>query len=208
VNRTHAELRIRLLSEWGITTGESDGFGADNTIVRTVDGLPYIPGHSLRGLLRDALVSLVDGKRIHKLFGQAGKDAGESETGSLSVSRAMLAHDNELTETGMSIKEVGQALTLVRTQTKINAKTGGVKAGSLRSIEVAAPGLEFSADISVPDEDFVIVQRAALLVRRLGHSRSRGYGHCQMALVRKQDAPARFEDFRNKALEQARKESP
>jgi CRISPR/Cas system CSM-associated protein Csm3 (group 7 of RAMP superfamily) len=201
MRKVQAELRVRMLSEWGIMTGESAGFGADNTIVRDASGLPFIPGHSLRGLLRDAMSTLIDQSTIHKVFGRAGENAESAEQGLLSISNGEFVQTVELQATGLTLKEIGEALSLVRAQTRIDPNTGGVAHGSLRSIEVAAPGLEFRAEVIAPEEYFKDLQRAALLVRRLGHSRSRGYGYCEMALLPKHGAQESFETLRKQAME-------
>lgn len=178
-------LRIRMLSEWAISTGESAGMGADNTVLRTDDGIPYIPGSSLRGLLRDAVHEIEPGQ-VPAIFGRAGEEQQESLPGRIMVSNATLAPATlkAYGQAGLSRREIGDMLVLTRAQTAICAKTGAARDRSLRSSEFAAPGLEFEAMVSVDSADsFRLLQQASLLVRRLGHSRARGFGCCEAALI-------------------------
>lgn len=197
-------LRIRMLSEWAISTGESSGMGADNTVLRSDDGIPYIPGSSLRGLLRDALHE-IEPEQVHAIFGRAGEDQQESLPGRIMVSNAMLAPPTlkAYEQAGLSRREIGDMLVLTRAQTAINAKTGAARDGSLRSSEFAAPGLEFEATVSAGSaEHFRVLQQASLLVRRLGHSRARGFGCCEAALIENGEG-LDFGEFRAVCLKQS-----
>lgn len=177
-----ATLVVRMLSEWAVSTGESSDDGADNTIVRDVSGLPILPAKTLRGLLRDAATAIASEEAISMLFGIAGEGSGASQFGCLKVSDGMLCNE-EWNSLGLTKAELGETLTITRVQTAIERTTGSAKAHSLRKFEIAAPGLEFAAKVHCNREYLPLLQAAALLVRRLGHSRSRGLGYCQWALI-------------------------
>lgn len=51
-------LEIEFRSYWHAGTGRSGGEDADAMVERDSDGLPYVPGRHLKGLLRDACVRL------------------------------------------------------------------------------------------------------------------------------------------------------
>lgn len=49
---------IRMYSEWHCSSGLSTGAGDDLLVIRDERGLPFIPGKTLKGLLRDAAEKL------------------------------------------------------------------------------------------------------------------------------------------------------
>lgn len=55
---------IQLETPLHIGGGESSVYGTDNSVVKTVDGKPYIPGSSLKGVLRAYLERLAQTKAI------------------------------------------------------------------------------------------------------------------------------------------------
>lgn len=60
-----AELMLDIQSYWHPGTGRGDGFGADAVVNRGADGLPILPGRTVKGLVRDAV-------RLGRLAGVAG----------------------------------------------------------------------------------------------------------------------------------------
>lgn len=67
-------LKFELSSYWRIGSGKGAGVLADSIILRDADGLPTIPGRSIKGLLRDAmelaaLSGSVTRDRIERWFG-------------------------------------------------------------------------------------------------------------------------------------------
>ena len=49
---------ITLHSDWHCSSGQSGGFGVDIKVIRDRHGLPFIPGRTLKGLLRNAAKNL------------------------------------------------------------------------------------------------------------------------------------------------------
>ncbi len=47
-------LTIEIHAYWHAGSGRGEGMGLDATVVRTRGGLPYLPGRTLKGLMRDA----------------------------------------------------------------------------------------------------------------------------------------------------------
>ena len=50
-----ARARFELLTYWHAGTGRGDGERADAVVQRTADGLPFLPGRTVKGLLRHAV---------------------------------------------------------------------------------------------------------------------------------------------------------
>ncbi len=79
-------LKLELHGYWHAGSGRGEGPGADAVVVRTPAGLPYVPGRTLKGLLREAVLQLaqcgqgLEARRVEALFGQRGaRTAAEGE---------------------------------------------------------------------------------------------------------------------------------
>lgn len=182
-----AQLVICLDSEWLIAGGESTLGTADMAPMRDVEGLPTIPGRTLRGLLREA-VSLIDdcerSAHTQRIFGtrKSATDTANEGDGTLRVSNALLI-DNIAKDCNTTDARADLFATIRRTA--LDTATRSAKTGSLREMEVAIAGLELVADLEcATDFDLQLLAFAAGLVRSLGHSRSRGLGRCHLEIWR------------------------
>jgi CRISPR/Cas system CSM-associated protein Csm3 (group 7 of RAMP superfamily) len=175
-------LVITMYSDWLVATSEGQGM-ADASPVTDGNGLPYIPGRSLRGLLREAVGLTANDARLQDaVFGRRPQPGDPSATvteGAVCISDARLTRD--VAEAVLD-GEGGQELMTVRRQTAICPDTGGAQQGSLRSLEVAMPGLTLVAEVSGEAEALDAIRLAAPLVQHLGNGRSRGLGRCRMTL--------------------------
>lgn len=179
-----AIVEIQMLSEWLVGGHFDRGSGADNAQLRDSEGLPYVPGRSVRGLLREAAETLERalggdaGERLDRLFG------GPGAPGTLYVGRALLPRETaEYVAAGGGAEQVRRKLDLVEliSRTAIDPDTGSAQRHSLRTIEVGIPGLSFLAPLDAPsEEDLAFVACAAGLVRRIGADRYRGLGRCRL----------------------------
>ena len=69
---------IEFFSYWHCGSGLAAGADVDELAIKDGDGLPYVPGRTVKGLLRDAAESLaragaVDGAFIPEVFGEIGR---------------------------------------------------------------------------------------------------------------------------------------
>src|SRR5690554_1178879 len=86
-------LEFQFHSDWAITSGEGAGAYADITTVKSPQGLPFIPGKAVKGLLRDAFSQAKELEwpeceaLLHPLFG----GEGANQQGALQCSNAELA---------------------------------------------------------------------------------------------------------------------
>jgi len=169
-------------SDWLIATTEGASL-ADASPVTDDLGLPYIPGRSLRGLLRAAAGHLSpDSRKQDEVFGtrhRPGSTGTTSGQGACAISDAVVTRDvAEAVAGGLPTS----SLFHTRSQTAIG-KGGSAMKGSLRTIDVAIPGITLIAEVSGTEQALATIGRAAALVRHLGHGRSRGLGRCEMRLV-------------------------
>ena len=92
-------LTVQLHDTWHVGVGKAQGRYLDSAADRDADGLPYVPGRTLKGLLRDAGASLEawghwPAGTVTRLFGSVSQREGEaSKAGLIRVADARLPSD-------------------------------------------------------------------------------------------------------------------
>lgn len=184
---------ITFHNDWHCGSGLSSGADADALVVKDKDRLPFIPGKTLKGLLREAVLDLlqlgaapqVTTEMIDKAF---GKELTLSDTkdkhfipvsGCCFFSNAVL--DSALRTT--IIKEGLQSLMYSNVaRTAIDSQTGIALDHSLRTQEVCIPCILHAHIADVPDDLITLFGQAMAYIKRLGVNRNRGLGRCTITL--------------------------
>ena len=210
-------LTFRLASWWRTSSGHTDGDRLDDVIVRSPDGLPWLPGRTVKGLARDALYQL---ERLgHYKHGTTAVLFGtdfdlvpdndvplaaryQTKEGALRFGSAQMPETWRNWAAGVrqegvpEDKDVIEALFDRRTMTAMDIDTSTAKTSSLRSVEVAAP-LELTAPVwtltpSTDDREALVnrLDRAARLIKCLGAGRHRGFGRSQVRFIKTAEAVA------------------
>ncbi len=185
------KLTITFLSDWQVSSGLGDGSIADSVLIRDAEGLPYLPGRTLKGIIREGARTLVYAKpeleAIHrKIFGKpAGEGSNSYLSGSLRVGRADLLsalRDSLLAFPYQERQQYLKDLTTIRHQIAIDADKGVTQKHSLRGIECGIAGLQFGCDVSMAGlhEEFADrwLQAACSAVCNIGSGKNRGMGRC------------------------------
>lgn len=183
--------QIIFLSDWHVGSGLAAGAETDAEVLKDENKLPYIPGKTIKGLLKAALYEMIavkhaDKDSVDKLFGYEIKDkegkVKETCSGSLFFSNASLpvAEQKDVTPdlTDFLYKNI--------TQTKINSK-GVTENTSLRTMQVCMPitlegeirKFDGGLEVTIKPDEKVLIDKALKWVRRLGVNRNRGLGRCQ-----------------------------
>ncbi len=190
-------LEVDFRGYWHAGTGRGSGHHLDALVCRDACGLPYLPGKTLRGLLRDALGRLEEWGSAaaasagitQDLFGSTAWEYNNgapvtrdtTEPGKLFVSDARLPEDvsawlaqedNAPLRAGLFREHFSTAMT----------KQGVARNKSLRGTEVSVP-LTLTAEVHLlpgcEAHGWKEALKAALpLVRAAGSHRSRGFGRC------------------------------
>lgn len=202
-------LVFSLSSYWRIGSGKGSDAVADALVLRDGNGLPIIPGKTVKGLLRDAMeLSTLSGTlstaRIEQLFGSALPGHAEAVSGDdqernleanrYSTSEGRLWFGTARLPQAWSAwarsdtekQDILNALFTFQSSTSID-KDGVAMDRSLRVAEVAVP-MELRAEVRGPSDDVEWVKdlKTCLpLLRYLGSRRSRGFGRVD---VRMEDA--------------------
>jgi len=94
---------ITFLSEWHAGSGLSSGAEADAVVIKDKNNLPYLPGKTIKGLLKDVFEdfkevqeNLISNDFIYNYFGDFDADKNKSNKGSLFFSNAILAQAEQV----------------------------------------------------------------------------------------------------------------
>ena len=76
---------LRIQGYWAVGSGKGGGNEVDNRIDRDSDGLPYVPGKMLKGLIKEACIRLQkagnkDFDFIDEVFGSADENSSLNRT--------------------------------------------------------------------------------------------------------------------------------
>lgn len=199
-------LRFDLQAWWQAGTGKGDGVVADAVVALDAHGLPYLPGRTVKGLLRAAATTAEDCRRptwpagsVERHFGsklpknaandqtrQQRLDAARflTQTGDLRFDSATLGDAWAAWAIGAEEHE-RQLLRELLASTAINSETGTAKDATLRTVEVAAPMTLF-ARVHGPDDDAwpAAIADIVPLIRGVGTQRNRGFGRVQVEVVK------------------------
>ncbi len=189
------DLTIDMTSDWGVGSGTARHGSIDRCVRRDVDGLPYLPGRSLRGVLREACAqaaaALDDGKPGAwtdlwlQVFGQrkgGGRVIVPSARLSPEVRTRLLTHPG-----------LAEATWFVRSSTAIDPASGVAKHDTLRVDERVRAGARLlsTLELDVDNEWWVgpesnglhlLLLAGARLIWSVGGKRRRGVGRCEVTI--------------------------
>jgi CRISPR/Cas system CSM-associated protein Csm3 (group 7 of RAMP superfamily) len=176
---------ITFLSDWHAGSGLSSGADADAVVIKDKSNLPYLPGKTIKGLLKDVFEDfkevqpdLIESNLIKNHFGEYNEKEKKSDKGSLFFSNAELC-DTEKREISSEITEF-----LYRNiaSTQIDEK-GVAKNSSLRTMEVCIPVVLHGHIEGIEAKDIPVFVQAFKYLRHIGANRNRGLGHCKIEII-------------------------
>lgn len=163
-----AVLTVRTVSDWHVGAGTGIPGAVDAQVRRDRDGVPYLPGTTLAGVLRDAcrtVARALDGGapgpwlRWHRLiFGDTPALDGPADSDGPSADRrlrpaALVVGPARLAAPLRDVvgrdPELVRATTFVKPGVCIDGETGRAKDGMLRFVEMARAGLPLQAEASL-----------------------------------------------------------
>jgi CRISPR/Cas system CSM-associated protein Csm3 (group 7 of RAMP superfamily) len=165
---------VKFLDYWHLSAGLSAGAKLDSTVVKDKEGLPYLSGKTLKGLVREMAIFLDKPEFVESCFGTEGNKGGD-----VYFSNATLT--NEIAD---AIKEnsLQERLYDILASTKINQKTGVAQTNSLREIEVVVPLTLVGTVEDIDDNYAEDMSKALQMVKRMGLNRTRGLGRCEIQI--------------------------
>jgi CRISPR/Cas system CSM-associated protein Csm3 (group 7 of RAMP superfamily) len=193
-------LHIDISSYWHAGTGAGQGALLDSVVEKNDMGLPYLPGRTLKGILRDAVFrweqlggyeqhNLDMGRVTNLLFGVWGDDGNTTTQGMIRVGSAnMDTHFMAAITQHQDARKLINYLYAEHFSTKIDDKTGVAVDQSLRGSELTIP-MSLYADISVVEHDnnpitsmaFDLLAQAFPMVQAVGKQKNRGLGRTELS---------------------------
>jgi len=217
--------KINFLSEYHIGDGFSSGI-ADNTIIKDGKGRLIIPGHTVKGVIRDALENLLGDYGIAFCNGTLennGKLCGVNQEGekcfvcrifgspfSEPNFRFTPAIYEEQYRDGIvkaTVTDLLQAQFRVSSHNKIDRETGRVAGKHFFTYELGSSAEAFLGEITPLnpsvnnagiDNCEILLLAALRLVRRIGGRRRKGWGSCLIEIME----PQKWKELINKKLKE------
>lgn len=185
------QYKIEFFSSWHCGSGLSAGADVDALVVRDRDGLPYVPGKTVKGLVREAVEDFLafrkeDTQIVAGLFGNAEDrnnlpqdEADKMKQGVLFFSNAELLSEQRQV---ILVEQLNPFLFDSVSATRI-AEDGIAMSHSLRKIQVVLPCTLYGQILDVPEENKGLLQQAVKLIKRMGLARNRGLGRCSFTIM-------------------------
>jgi CRISPR/Cas system CSM-associated protein Csm3 (group 7 of RAMP superfamily) len=188
---------VDIKSDWHIGNGKEAGAYADALTLKDNQYLPYIPGKSFKGVLRDAF-RLADNAEwfgennniVDILFGNENLN-GQASQGMIQVTSVQLSAPEAQY---LLAQNATKYLYRVIQSTAIDRKTGTAQHSSLRSIEVAVP-MQLTTQISlnashplyatsneIQEKFGHWLAHVVTLITELGGKRHRGFGQVTLSV--------------------------
>ena len=175
---TDIKYTITFFSNWHCGSGLAAGTDVDELVIKYHNGLPYVPGRTIKGLLREAAMMLsqfidVPQESINRLFGLSG-DVASLGHNKVSFTNATLSDDEQAV-----IKAENLARYLYQSVASTAIGVNGIaKEHLLRKIETTIPCVVHGQVLNVYECDKVLLLQTFKWVKRIGLGRNRGYGRC------------------------------
>lgn len=173
-------LKIQFFSPWHCGSGLSAGADNDALVIKNSQGLPFVPGKTIKGLVREAVEDYAALSGIHlpieEAFGVEASTEGSSSTqkGYLFFTNAELSQEEQEAITSTDAQEY---LYINKVETSI-AENGITKEHSLRTIETTVPCTLYASILHVDDALMNALEPALGLIKHMGTERNRGLGRC------------------------------
>lgn len=160
---------VEFLDYWHLSSGVSAGPSLDSMVVKDTFGIPYVPGKTIKGLVRE-MMEIIDANNVKRIFGDKGTQIAESYFGNATLDEATIAHL-------IANESLKKHLFSKITSTKIDAN-GLADDKTMREIEVVVP-LKLIGEITCDNQaDEAIINKALQMIKQIGLNRHRGLGRC------------------------------
>lgn len=175
---------IRFFSQWHCGSGTSAGADVDELVVKDKNGMPYIPGKTLKGLIREAVEDYVAFSSRGDELGCLMAETFGKELGSVPEQTAGCAHFDNAIMDGAEYKAIvgncAQRYMYDKIITTAIDDDGIARDHSLRSMEVVLPCTLYASIKDVPEEMADVVAKSLGMIKRMGQKRNRGLGRCEI----------------------------
>ena len=165
---------IEFHTDWHCGSGLAAGADVDALVVKDEKGMPFVPGKTVKGLLREAVEELYEtNSDLRKAFGFFD-DKEDMVKGCMFFTNAEL---NKEEYDAIVSNDVVRFMYRDIASTAID-DDGIAKDHSLRKMEVVVPCTLHGEVLNVPNELADEIIDAMKFIKRMGQNRNRGLGRC------------------------------
>lgn len=184
--------KIEFFSYWHTSSGLTGSTYADLLVNKTKDGFPFLPGKTLKGLLREAAETinsfhpdLVKTAFINDVFGERRDNDNASEKYRKPAESFFSSGTLSKNLQKQITNEDKPYLFDVLSSTKIG-ENGQAENHSLRQLEVTIPLVLYASIENFPSKENYLKQLELCMgfTKRMGLNRSRGLGRCQFSILK------------------------
>lgn len=171
--------KIKFLSPWHCGSGLAAGADVDLLVIKDRHRLPYIPGKTIKGLVREwaEAINSLHSLSTEEVFNDSFGVEAQSQ-GCLFFTNAELPKDI----CAAIVKDCAQDYMYMSISSTKIKEDGIAEEHSLRKIEAAIP-CELEGFISgIPDEMYELLSLSLQAVKHIGVNRNRGLGRCDIIL--------------------------
>lgn len=183
-------------SYWHCGSGLAAGADVDSLVIKDENNMPYVPGKTIKGLIKDAVEEYLSLSGVAGNYKEAFADtfgyAAEIShlTGEKpNIHKSCVFFSNAELESTEYQAIVSNNLTKYMYNSVSNTaidKNGIAKDHSLRKTEVIVPCTLYGIITDVPDNMVDVIEKSFGMIKSLGTSRSRGLGRCTFISKRKE----------------------
>jgi CRISPR/Cas system CSM-associated protein Csm3 (group 7 of RAMP superfamily) len=184
--------KIEFHTYWHCGSGLAAGADLDSLVVKDSNSLPYVPGKTIKGLIKEAVVEIrgFQDKKIDAEFKDCfgyfdGKEIDSTTQDDKTIEDNMQRGKVFFTNAELSCQEQkaivdNKAQSFLYTSIASTAldENGVAKEHSLRTMQVTVPCTLFGEILDIPDEMYSEIKNALGYIKRLGQNRNRGLGRC------------------------------
>lgn len=183
------EYTIKFHSYWHCGSGLAAGADVDSLVIRDKDGLPFIPGKTMKGLIREAVdeILTICGKSFAyneedylKLFGYVDDETEENKKDvEMKKSESFFANAEVTDAEAIKRNNLQRFMYSSISSTAID-ENGVAVAHSLRKTQVVVPCTLKGRIYEVPEGMVEHVLNALRFIKNMGSNRNRGLGRCTL----------------------------
>ena len=185
------EYTVKIHSYWHCGSGLAAGADVDALVIKDQEGMPFIPGKTMKGLIREAVEDYLQYSHesnetiiaVEKAFGNPASSSSLEVKGEAFFTNAEIKDDlrNDIINA-----ELQKFLFTNIASTAID-KNGIALENSLRRIEVTVPCELTGKIISIDESLKSVIDKSLDLIKRLGVNRNRGLGRCTISIKGKEE---------------------
>jgi len=165
--------KIKFLDYWHVGSGLSAGAKLDSSVLKDSNGLPFVGGKTIKGLVRETAELSGDKAFVACCFGQEGIEMGHSYFSNATLAKSIA---DQIVSNNLQDNLYDEIAS-----TKID-ENGMADDGSLREIEVTIPVTLTGEIEDVPSEYAESMKQSLSMIKRMGLNRNRGLGRCEITV--------------------------